>query len=178
MDLANKNLLNVNSFSDVSVVDLAQLGLAFKSGNLPLKISFNIEAQNPNEKLAALEKLDWILEVDKTDYLKGTTNERFEIAPNGGVNTLPITTSLDIREALGKESIKSIINLVAAVKGDNQEQSRIRLKIKPRFKIAGITMAYPGFIKLGKTFEESKIEGEQILRKNKKAQSEMIGLFY
>ncbi|MDX2301332.1 MAG: hypothetical protein NW226_00975 [Microscillaceae bacterium] len=156
LNLGEIDLLRINSFSDLNLSDAAKLGLAFKSGALPLNITFNIEVRNPNDQLAAMEKLDWILEVDQTDFVNGTTNERVEVPANGGLANFPISTSFDVRKALNKESINSLVNLVAAIKGDNMEQSRIRLKVKPRFKIAGITMAYPGFIKLGKTFESSK----------------------
>ena len=157
LNLGAVDLLRINGFSDLNLGDAAKLGLAYKSGSLPLNITFNIEARNPNEKLAAMEKLDWILEVDKTNFLNGTTNQRVEVPINGGVANFPITTSFDIRKALDKESVNSLVNLISAVKGDNMEESRIRLKIKPRFKIAGITMGYPGYIKLGKTFS-SKAE--------------------
>ena len=64
---------------------------------------------------------------------------------------------LNAAELLNKESLNSMINLLSAIKGDNQEQSRLRLKVKPRFKIAGMTMSL-GYIKVGKTFEASKEE--------------------
>ena len=158
LNLGQVDLLRINGFSDLNLGDAAKLGLAYKSGSLPLNITFNIEARNPNDKLAAMEKLDWILEVDQSNFLNGTTNQRVEVPINGGKADFPITTSFDVRQALDKESINSLVNLIAAIKGDNVEQSRIRLKIKPRFKIAGLTMSYPGYIKLGKTFESSKIE--------------------
>jgi hypothetical protein len=153
LDVGGVNALNIQSLTDLNMADAARLGLAFKNGSLPLTITFNLEARNPNDKLAALEKLDWILEVDKSDMLNGTTVERFEVPASGGLNSMPITTSIDIRKILGKETLSSILNVVAGIKGENEEETRIRLKIKPRFIVAGITMGYPGFIKVGKTFK-------------------------
>ncbi len=156
LNLGGVNLLNINDFSDLNVSDVAKVGLAFKNGSLPLNITFNIEIKNPNEQTAALEKLDWIIEVDENDYVNGTSNERTEIAPNGGVNDLNLSTALDVRKALQGESVQSLVNLVAGIKGNNQEDARLRLKIKPRFKFLGTTVGYPGYLKLTKEFKSSE----------------------
>ncbi|NJO03912.1 MAG: hypothetical protein HC880_21550, partial [Bacteroidia bacterium] len=131
LNLGNVNLLNINNLDDVNLADAAKLALAFKNGSLPLDLTFNIEARNPNDQTAALEKLDWILEVDNNDMVSGTSNDRIEVAPNGGTTTFPISTGLDIRKVLEKESLKSIVNLVAGIKGNNMDDSRIRLKNSP-----------------------------------------------
>lgn len=158
LNLGNVDLKNINALSDLKLQDAAQLGLALKNKNLPLNLTYIIEVRNPNEKTAALEKLDWVLELDNTDLISGTSNDRVEVAPNGGVTSFPLSMGLNAGEMLGKESIQSMVNLLAAIKGDNQDQSRLRLKIKPRFRIAGIRIGYPGFIKVGKTFDASKEE--------------------
>ncbi len=147
------NLLNINSFSDINLADVAKLGLAFKNGSLPLNLTFNIEARNPNESTAALETVNWILELDDNEILNGTSSDRVEVAPNGGVTSFPISTNLDVKKVLSGESLKSIVNIVSAVKGDNPEESRIRLKIKPSVRVLGTRVGYPGYIKLGKTFK-------------------------
>ncbi|NJL13715.1 MAG: hypothetical protein HC913_12400 [Microscillaceae bacterium] len=154
--LGDVNLRDVQALSDLNLSDAARLGKAYQSGNLPLSITYLVEIRNPNDQTGALEKTDWILELDETDLVTGTTSQRVEVAPNGGLGILPITVSTDVRELLKKESLASMVNLMAAIKGDNQEQSRFRLKIKPRFIIAGITIGWPGYIKVGKTFESSR----------------------
>lgn len=152
------DLTRISSISEISLIDIGKLGVAFANGSLPLNISFDVEVKNSNDKLAAMEQLDWALAIDRKDYLNGTTNERVEVAPNGGLASFPIKTSLDIRKILDKESLDSILNLIAAFSGKNDEKSRLALKIKPRFRIAGVRMGYPGYIRLGKTFESSQQE--------------------
>lgn len=160
LNMANVNLLSIKELSDLNLADAAKVGLGFKNGSLPTNITFDIEIRNPNENLAAMEKLDWILELDEKSVVDNTTEKRVEVEPNGGTSTLPISTSIDIKKLLAGESLKSIVNLVSAVGGNNVEESRIRLKVKPRFRIAGILLSYPGFIKLTKTFN-GKAEGEE-----------------
>lgn len=160
LNVGSMNALNIQSLSDLNFADAGKLALEFKNGTLPLNVTYDIEIRNPNEKTAALEKLDWILELDNKSMVSGTTSERVQVDPSGGLAIMKISTGFDLRKALEKESLDKIINLVSAMKGDNEDQSRIRLKIKPRFIIAGITMGWPGYIKIGKTFK-SKAEGEK-----------------
>jgi hypothetical protein len=160
LDLNGMNLLKVESFTDLSLADGAKLFKAYNAGSLPLNITFNLEVRNNHDKLAALEQLDWILEVDKQNMVNGTSNQRFAVAPGGGMSVLPLSTALDLRKVLGKESLESVMKVIAGIKGQNEAETRIRLKIKPRFRIAGALLGYPGFIKVGKTFEESKVEKE------------------
>jgi LEA14-like dessication related protein len=154
MDMAGKNLLQISSFTDLNLADAAKIGAAFKQGSLPLQIIYNLEVRNPHEKVAAMEKLDWIIAIDNKDFINGTTQQRVEVQPNGTA-TLPLSVSFDLRKAFEKEQLSSLVNVVTGLAGENQESSRIQLKIKPRFIIAGITMGYPGFIKVGKTFKGS-----------------------
>ena len=155
MNLLDKDMLQVKSYTDLSFADAGKFGLAYQQGSLPLNITYNLEVKNPHDKVAAMEKLDWIIAVDNKDYINGTTQQRVEVQPNGTA-ILPLSVSFDIRKALEKEQISSLFNIVAGLAGANQENARIQLKIKPRFIIAGITMGYPGYIKVGKTFKGSE----------------------
>ncbi|MCU0448195.1 MAG: hypothetical protein MUE85_25110 [Microscillaceae bacterium] len=152
LNLGSVNALQMESLSDFSFADGAKLAMAFKQGALPLEATYDIEIRNSEEKTAALERTDWILELDNRTVISGTTGDRVEVAP-GGTGILRIATGFDLRKFLDKESLDSMVKLVAAMKGDNEEQSRIRLKIKPRFIIAGMTFGWPGYIKVGKTFK-------------------------
>jgi len=152
LSLGTIDAKNIQSLTDFSFADAGKLAISYKQGSLPLGVTYDIEIKNPNEKTAALEKVDWILELDNKSVVTGTTSERVEVSPNGGTAILRISTGLDLRKNLEKESLDKLVNLVSAMAGDNEEQSRIRLKIKPRFVIAGITMNV-GYIKVGKTFK-------------------------
>jgi hypothetical protein len=152
LNLGSVNALEVQNLSDFSFADGAKLAMSFKQGALPLDVTYDIEIRNSEEKTAALERTDWILELDNRAVITGTTGDRVEVAP-GSTGILRIATGFDLRKFLDKESLDSMVKLISAMKGDNEEQSRIRLKIKPRFMIAGATFGWPGYIKVGKTFK-------------------------
>lgn len=158
LEVGGLNLLQYQDLSQINLLEAGKLALQMaKQPEVPMFITFNVEVRNSHEKLAALEKLDWILEVDKRDIVSGTSVDRFEVPPMG-TNTLPIQTSFDLKKILSKTSLDGIFALVKGLNGTNEEDTRIRLKIKPRFRIAGARIGYPGYIKIGKTFESSKVE--------------------
>ncbi len=153
MEIGGLNLLRYNSVQDVDFIKAGEIALKLsQQAEMPFVVTFNVEVKNDHEKLAALERMDWILEVDNKDVINGTSTERFEVQPLS-TNVLPITTSFDIKKILGKGSLDGIF---ALVQGRNEEDSRIRLKIKPRFRIAGIRIGYPGYIKIGKTSKKAE----------------------
>lgn|GEM_PF-7043249 len=159
LEVGGMDLLKYKDLGDINLLQAGQL--AFKmsqQAEVPLFITFNVEVRNNHDKLAALEKLDWILEVDKRDLVSGTSVDRFEVPPGGEISVLPIQTSVDLKKVLSKTSLDGIFALIKGMNGTNEEDTRIRLKIKPRFRIAGVRVGYPGFIKIGKTFESSQIE--------------------
>jgi hypothetical protein len=158
LEVSGLNLLQYQDLSQINLLEAGKLALQMaKQPEVPMFVTFNVEVRNSHEKLAALEKLDWILEVDKRDVVSGTSVDRFEVPPMG-TNTLPIQTSFDLKKILSKTSLDGIFALVKGMNGTNEEDTRIRLKIKPRFRIAGARIGYPGYIKIGKTFESSKVE--------------------
>ena len=159
LEVGGVNLLKYQSLEDINLLEAGQLALKMsQQAEIPLYITFNVEVRNNHDKMAALEKLDWILEVDKKNLVNGTSVDRFEVPPGGGVNILPIQTTLDLKKILDKGTLANIFQLIKGMNGTNEEDTRIRLKIKPRFRIAGMRIGYPGYIKIGKTFESSQIE--------------------
>lgn len=159
LEVGGVNLLRYENLSNINLLEAGKLALQMtQQAEVPLFITFNVEVRNNHDKLAALEKLDWILEVDKRDLVNGTSVERFEVPPGGGISVLPIQTSIDLKKFLNKTSLDGVFALIKGMNGTNEEETRIRLKIKPRFRVAGARIGYPGYIKIGKTFESSKIE--------------------
>jgi len=151
LNLGEVNVLNVSALTDLGFADIAKLGKSFANGSLPLAVNFQIEVRNPNDALAAVNKVEWILEIDDREMTRGTTNQRIEVPP-GETTTFPLGTTLNLRKILSGESKNSVLNFAMNLVGKGEEQSRIRLKIKPFFRILGAQIGYPGYIKLGKTF--------------------------
>lgn len=151
LNLGDVDVRNVNNLTDLGFNNIAKLGKAFSSGSLPLEVNFQIDVKNPNDAVAAVNKIEWILEIDDKEMTRGTTNQRIEVQPEQ-TTTFPLGMRLDLKKILSGESKNSLLNFAMNLVGAGEEQTRIKLKIKPFFRILGAQIGYPGYIKLGPTF--------------------------
>jgi hypothetical protein len=150
--LAGVDLQNKESWTDISFMDIAKLTTAFAGGNMPLNFKLNVEVRNPNSEKAALNRLDWILMLDDTEIAQGTTNERLEVLPNGGVSDMTIDITSDVKKVLAGKSLESIANLVLNMADAGGKPTKLTLKAKPYINIGNSTVAYPGYINIKTEF--------------------------
>lgn len=152
-NLAGINVQNVRSVSDLNLLQAGKITAAYASGSLPLNLTVNLDIRNPNASTAALNSLEWILQIEGKDIVEGLVNERVAIAPNGGIATLPIRISADLRKIMDKNSAEENINLGLGLTGaGNKPSPKMTLKVKPSLMIAGATVRYPGYINVNTNF--------------------------
>lgn len=151
--LAGVDVLRIRKPSDLSILDQARLATSYASGNLPLRMRVNLEVRNPNTEMAALNELAYIALIDGKQIATGQTTERIEVAPNGGLATVPVTLESNLNETLGKDSGKSITDFVLGLADRDQESMRLTLRLKPTFiTSSGRRIAPPGYINVEKDF--------------------------
>lgn len=150
--LAGVDVQNIKEFSDINFIDAAKISQAVLGGDLPLSFRLNIEAENPNSKTAALNKLDWILFIDGIEMTSGTTQERIEIPANNGKSTLPLYLDLDLLDILQGESQNALMNFGLNLSGNGNRPSRITVKAKPTVVVGGKSLNYPGYITINNEF--------------------------
>jgi hypothetical protein len=80
-------------------------------------------------------------------------DERIEIAPNNGKETISLQAKTNLKRFFTHESTKAIFNLALNVANAGKEDSQIKIKIKPTIKVGKKLMQYPGYITLKKKFE-------------------------
>jgi hypothetical protein len=146
---------NVQSIDQINFLDAAALLAAFaKGGEFPLSFVQNVEVKNPNQDLAAMSKLDWILIVDDKEITQGSNTERIEVAPQETKN-MPLQFTIDLRKVLNSGAADAFINLVMNLSKQSKRPSQVKLKVKPYFKIAGGLVGYPGYISLTQEFKSN-----------------------
>jgi len=151
-ELAGINVQQIKSISDLGFIDAGMITAALASGNLPLSFTLNVEVQNPNSESAAMNKLDWILLIDDIEMIRGTNNERVQVAPNGGVSILPLQMSFDLLDVLSGESGEAILNFGFNIAGVGGKPTRVTLKAKPTIMVGGQSISYPGYISIKNEF--------------------------
>ncbi|WP_324677181.1 LEA type 2 family protein [Hymenobacter sp. GOD-10R] len=151
--VAGVNVLGIRKASDLSILDQARLATSYASGNLPLRMRVNLEVRNPNDETAALNELDYIALIDGKQVATGHTTERIEVAPNGGLATVPVTLESNLHEALGKESGASLTDLVLGLANQDQQPMRLTLRLRPTFITSnGRRISPTGYINVNKDF--------------------------
>ncbi|WP_448518095.1 hypothetical protein [Rhodoflexus sp.] len=141
------------SITDFGLADAARLTSAL-SGNNPFIFSFiaNVEVRNPNPEPASLTQMDWILAIDGREVLNGAVNNRVQVAPNGGLATVPVSVNLDLRRVFADQGRDALLGFAfdTAVSGNNS--TRLAFKVRPYMNIAGLIIPYPGYITIKKDF--------------------------
>jgi hypothetical protein len=150
LKLAGVDIQGKGGLADLGFTGKAVVAGSIASGALPLMFNLNVEAKNPNTSLAAMNRLDWILLVDKQELARGVLADRIEIAPNG-MTTFPVSIQLDLMEAISGESSGALMNLAFSLAGTGAV-SKVTLKAKPTIIIREKPMQFPGYINITEKF--------------------------
>lgn len=140
------------SVSDLGLVDLAKLQGAFAKGTLPLGLTLNLEARNPNPSKASMNRMAWRLSMDGNELTTGTLEKEVTVPPDGGVGAIPLVMEMDLRQVLSGKSFDSMVNLALNLAGEGSKPTRVGLKVKPSIQVAGRTLDYPGYVTLTRDF--------------------------
>ena len=152
IELAGIDIQQIQSVSDLGLIDLGIITAAFAGGRLPLDFTLNLEVQNPNNETAAMNRLDWILLIDDIEMVRGTNNDRVSVPANGGISILPLSMSFDLLKTLSGESGEAVMNFGFNLAGMGDRPTRITLKAKPTIYVGGQAISYPGYISIENNF--------------------------
>lgn len=150
--LAGVNIQTVRRFSDLKVGDATRVGAALASGNLPLAMTVNLEVKNPNKQLAAMNRVEWVAMIDQYDILNGIVGNRVEVEPNGGVATIPITVSTNLRSVLKTLGKTELLDFGMGLTDQSDRPSRVALKLKPTIMVGKHPLEYPGWLTVKREF--------------------------
>lgn len=152
--LAGINIQNLRSYTDLSFAQGAKVTAAYLSGNLPLQFTMDVQVKNPNQELAALNRLDWIALFDQTELLQGTVSQRVAVQPNGGIATIPLSISCNVKKVLDRLKKDKALNSGFELADEQNRPKRLALKLKPSITVGkkGKSIPYPGYITVKKDF--------------------------
>ena len=152
-DVSNLSVAGVNvknlSNGKVSATDVIRLAAALTSKQVPLSMDVNINVTNPTEKSAMLTALDWIMEIDGTQFATGTNTNSYTVTPNA-TTAIPLSVTTDVYSLFANNGIDALKNFVQSFSNDGTS-SKVALKVKPSLSVAGVTIPSPSYITLQKT---------------------------
>ncbi len=146
IQLLGINVQNIKSFSDINLLDAQRMIRGIAAPTVPLKLTLNVEARNPNDKEAGLRKLEWILFIDDIQMTNGTVDEDVMIPPNNGSTVVPVKINADLKQVLQGKSADALLNFGMNLSGVGNKPTRFLIKLKPTIMIGKKAIVYPGYI--------------------------------
>lgn len=152
IDLSKKKSYKSLKFSEVS-----ELMSGYVNKELMLDLTVNMKVNNPNEQVAQLDGMDYILWIDDQQMVEGVTTNQVRIEPKSEENvSLPVT--LNVYDAVRDKKLETMAQFALGLATDNADASRVKVSIKPFFTFGRDTVRFPSFITIG---------GDQIMPKKK-----------
>ena len=144
--VAGVDLDRIARGGDLGPTDLARLGAAAARGEVPLRFTLHVGAENPadNPAAAQLVSLDWTLFLDGTETVSGVYNDDRLIEPGGAVD-LPVDIELDLVQFFGR-NVGDLATLVRNLAGEDTRRQTIRLEVQPTVSTPVGPIRYPGTI--------------------------------
>lgn len=130
-------------WSSLSVADVARLGAAVASREVPLELVAHVGATNPasNSVAARMVDLDWTLFVEDRRVLGGQLGSALTIAP-GRTADVPVAVRFDLM-TLGSGGARDLFDLALAVAGQGAVAKEMRLDLVPTIETSLGPMRYP-----------------------------------
>jgi len=150
--VAGVSMEGKSSINDFSLADMAMLTQHAIRGTLPLDMVLHIEAKNPNQQSAAINRIEWIAYVDDLEMMSGYVDERVVVPPNNGIGIIPLHIEFDLKKVVESSTGKAIANLALNMMNIGERESRFTIKIKPTILVGSFALDYPGYISITKEF--------------------------
>lgn len=154
---AGVSLSNLSSFSQIGLLDIANLTANISQGRLPVGFTLNLLAKNPNtaggsaNSSSLLSRMEWNLYIDDTPTINGVMTN-ITVPGVGQESTIPMAISMDLLQYIRGQGIENLVNLALAIGGRNGSAARLSLKAKPTMEIFGIPITSPEITIVSHTF--------------------------
>jgi hypothetical protein len=144
--IAGVRLEGKDSYSDLSAIEIARLGAAAVSREVPLDLVVHVQGENPasNGVEARLLELDWTLFLENRKTVSGEMNREYAF-PSGETVDVPIDVRLDLVDFF-EGNAADLFELALAVAGEGEASADVRLEAVPTVETALGRIRYPGSI--------------------------------
>ncbi len=142
--------INVKALTNGNITagDVLNLTNALLSKQVPMAMNVNIDIKNPTQQNAALTAMDWILDIDNSQFAQGNSSKNYTITKMK-TTTVPLGVNTDLYSMFSKDGLNSLKNFVSSFKSDGTS-SKVGLRIKPSLNVGGVQVPMPNYIKVQK----------------------------
>jgi len=162
LKLAGVSLEGKKNIGDFSSLETLKLSAAFIRNSLPLTLTINVDAKNPNDGTggyprtnATIVSFPWKLFIDNKQTITGDIGSEVSVPGTGEVAKIPLQVSVDLVQFFKDKGYNGIINLALNLTGQGTSPSKITLYVQPTVNTQLGNIKYPDEIKIV-NFEYSK----------------------
>jgi hypothetical protein len=155
VNIGGISVLNKKKVTDFSVGETISLASRVAEKSLPLSLTVNVDARNPNEatentlsntSIATLQSLEWRLLIDDVPTIEGIVQGPISIPAGGTTVSIPISTELELFSFFEERGYAGMAKLAFALANPGESTVSVKLDAKPMVKTFLGTMSYPGRI--------------------------------
>lgn len=155
VNIGGVSVLNKRKVTDFSVSETMSLAGKVAQQSLPLSLTVNLEARNPNEAgenaisnnaIATLQSLEWRLLIDDVPTIEGVVNGPISLPAGGTTISIPIATEVELFSFFEERGYAGMAKLAFALANPGESTVSVKLDAKPMIQTFLGTMSYPGRI--------------------------------
>ncbi len=149
LSLDNIDISGIKTINDIDAVTMLRLSNSLLSGKMPISFRTNIEAKNPNQKKASMNRFEMQILFNNIDLAHTVMSQRVEIIP-GQIAVIPLTVNSDLGQIMKGKNIRDVLSLLFT---GSDTPAVFTVKIKPSVYVGPVPINYPGYITLSKNFK-------------------------
>ncbi len=140
-----------SGYGDLGAVDVARLGAAVLTRNVPLDLTLHVRGTNPaaNPVTARMVALGWTFFVEDQQVVAGQLDQAYSFAP-GQVVDVPVQVHFNAYDKFGGGA-KSLFELGLAIAGAQGYSKEIRADLVPSIETSAGPIRYPVPITIRRT---------------------------
>jgi LEA14-like dessication related protein len=143
--LAGVNFSEIKSSISLNFNDLNKVKKAFGEDEMLLSFTAVIKTKNPNNRTAAINKIDYIIYLEDIEMARGSVTKRVEI-PASTVTFIPIEVETNLKKVFKKESMLSIVNFAMNLNNKGTAPSNMKFQIKPTLMMGKHEINYGKYV--------------------------------
>ena len=136
------------TYRELSATQIARLGLAVASKDVPIAFTVHLEGRNPetNQVTARLVALAWSYHVDDREILAGHLEEGLRFPPGQAVD-VPLAIEFNLYRFFQGDA-RALLETAAALSGHASDRHDVELRLTPRMDTPLGLMDYPAPIRI------------------------------
>lgn len=153
ISIGGVSVMGKQKVTDFSVGETMSLAGKVAGRSLPLSLTVNVEARNPNETvqgngismsgIATLQSMEWRLLIDDVPTLSGIIQGPITLPAGGEIVTIPITTEFNLFSVFEERGYAGMAKLAFALANPGSSQVSVILDAKPVIETFLGNMTYP-----------------------------------